>query len=129
VIISLSEATGMVKNAFRDYTAMLINQKSPRLSLMKDSLDYDCTGYMSQLLTEIFADTGIPEVVGGTSASTKMLMDAGLERRFAAPLALQVYRVILNELINFFPDLILGRECGYSFDMCSEYDVFVTPPK
>ena len=129
VIISLSEATGLVKNTFRDYTAMLLSKNSPRLSFMKNSLDFDCTEYLSQMLTEMFADRGIPEVVGGTSASTQLLISAGLERRFAAPLTLQVYRVILSVLTNFFPDLVLGENCGYSFDMCSEYDVFITPPQ
>lgn len=128
IIVSLSDAAGIVKQGMREYTARMIERKSPRLSLLKDTLDHDCTAYLNQVLTEIFADQGMPEVVGGTSHSTRMLMDCGLERDYAVAIAMQVARTVLSQLTAFFPTLVLGPNCQYQYEMCSEFDVFVTPP-
>lgn len=128
-IISLSDAAGIVKRGFRDYVALLLKSNSPRLGMLKDCLDYDCTQYLGQILIEIFADQGLPEVFGGISHSTNMLMQAGMERSNASFITLQVHRLVLSQLTAFYPNLVLGPDSGYQYEMCSEYDVFVTPPQ
>jgi len=127
IIISLSDAAGTVKKGFRDYVAILLARNSPRLGLLKDCLDYDCTDYLRQVLTEIFADQGIPELFGGISGSTQLLLQAGMDRPEASAVTLQVYRIVLAQLTAFFPTLVLGPDSGYQYEMCSEYDAFITP--
>lgn len=128
VIVPLSEATGTIKQAFREYAARLLLTNSPRLCALKDCFDYNCVPYLQQVLAEIFADEGTPEVVGGTSYSTKMLMESGMDRTTAAHTTLQVVRIVMAQLTAFFPELVLGKDSKYQYEMCSEYDVFVTPP-
>lgn len=126
-IISLADAAGIVKRSFRDYITQLLSRNNPQVGKLKEGLDFDCTEYLNQILIEIFSDGGIPEVLGGTSHSTSLLMQAGMDRDRAVPVTLQVHRLVLSQLTAFFPNLVLGPNSNYQYEMCNEFDVFVTP--
>lgn len=128
VMISLAEAVGVLKQTFRDYTSMLIQARNTRVADLKGVLDYNCVPYLSQLLEEIFADQGVPEMVGGVSASTDILIRDGLERKIATAVAMQVFRSVIGEISAMLPEMRFGANHGCCFAMCSDYDMCITLP-
>jgi hypothetical protein len=127
IIISLSEPVGLLKESFRDYTALMIHHRHNNVPLMTGALNYDCVPYLRMLLLEIF-EMGQNPVLVEYPPSTQMLIRDGLPKEFAKTVAHQVFQITIDALSLIVPNLTFSNLTGYSVDMCGEYDAMVMLP-
>lgn len=127
IIISLSEPVGILKESFREQTALMIHHRHNNVPLMTGALNYDCVPYLRTLLLEIF-EMGHDPIMVEFPPSTQILMKDGLPRDTARQVAHQVFQATIDSLSLMVPNLTFGCLNGYAVDMCGEFDAMVTPP-
>lgn len=127
ILVSLADSVGLLKESFREQTALMIQNRHQNVPLMTGALNYNCNPYLTMLLGEIFnmgPDSGYTEI----SPSTKMLVAHGLPKDTAVALAHQVFQTTVDALSMMIPNLNFGNSNGYQVDMCGEFDAMVCPP-
>lgn len=128
VIISLVEAVSLIKDAFREQTALMILNHSNKIHRLQNTLDYNCCPYFELLLKEMFENTEKTLPYGELAPSTALLIQDGLDKETAKLLSNRVFQTTVDALSGMMPNLNFGDADGYGYGMCGEYDVMVMPP-
>lgn len=132
LLISLSEPVNMVKQGFAEYIELVSKTNSYKLSLLNNGLNYNYVPFIEAILRDIFDDhTLINDSVGykaGTPPpSTILLINDGLEEKYAIRLAYNVFQSIVDIIVTFVPDVNFNSD-GYRFGFCGEFDLHVSKP-
>lgn len=127
-IISLAEPVALIKDSFREQLAYMLLNRDPEATKVACGVNYNCVPYLTQLLNEIFAAKGNPEVFGQLSPSTRILIQDGLHRETAIQVALLAFDVVVRAITSIFPNLHFGDTDSFQYDLCGEASLYMTPP-
>jgi hypothetical protein len=120
IIVSIVEPVQLVKDSFYNYISMLIYKQDSRVKTL--NLDYNHVPFFNALLNDIFDDS---TRIGDTPPSTAILVDDGMEYEYAIELALKAFRMLLDIITTYVPDIDFSSD-GYGITMCGEYDLFIS---
>lgn len=127
-MVSFAGVVGLLKETYREQTAVMIANRHPHVPLMTEALNYNCVPYLTQLLEEIFTQGPDSHEDDNVPLSTRRLIADGLPKEIALPVAHQAYLLVIDALSLMVPNLSFGYLDRHQFGMCGEYDAMITPP-
>ena len=131
-LISLEEPVGLLQERFRDRAIAIITKDRNSVAKQTPYLNYNYTPYMNLLLKEIFEFKSISDdaknVNNGICKSTGILISAGLDKKDAMALALEVLHSTIDAVSVVVPNLKFNAMESYQYGMCEPHDVLITIP-
>lgn len=134
LLIPLSEPIGYLKQSILEFALMKTHADSNSAARLNRCFNYDVLPFMNQLLLDLFDDYTVSHdgVKYGTTVippSTKILINDGIDYEYAVNLSLAVFKVLLDTITTFVPDVNFNGD-GYRFNICdsgSGLDLHVSP--
>ena len=131
VLLSLLDPATTVRKTFSEYAQHAASNNYPISTIdvlqKHRALSYCPTEYLNLLIKEI-AECPIANDTAVLPGSTKLLMDHGLEMKFAVELAEDVFQQVITTMSLYLPTVSFGDMESYRIGLCNESDLFIALP-
>lgn len=129
LIISLSEAAGLLREVFRDQAEYRLQTRKFGGVQLKNPLNYDCNPYMMLLVEEMFHTVDRNLTATQIWPSTRTLIADGLDEETAVAVSLKAFEIVVDEVSRWIPDIQFGQTDHYITGFCDGCDLMVTIPE